>query len=313
MSKADGEEERILGHTQLGEIFYKDCQYDSALYYFEKDFSRNHYTMLHCGKRIVEISKIKGDMDKIAHYAPLLAEATGKEINLAPQKAELVAIYEQHEAETHRAEIKYLWMRIVLAVAIVLMMLVAVFCVCSASRKKRHRNEIDKKDWYIGTLHGKIKINNAKNKSAEENIKSLEKKLESIKTPNPQRTLSVEKALHNIMDDELCKKLYATTQMHIKTTSDYPDLVLSDSEIVHIIELFDKELEGALSSIITKHPRLKQTDNLVFCLCLLGLDDKHIAAVTGNTYHNVYVRSQRCLEILGGGKDLREALSNALS
>ena len=52
MSKADGEEERILGHTQLGEIFYKDCQYDSALYYFEKDFSRNHYTMLHCGNRI---------------------------------------------------------------------------------------------------------------------------------------------------------------------------------------------------------------------------------------------------------------------
>jgi len=47
---------------------------------------------------------------------------------------------------------------------------------------------------------------------------------------------------------------------------------------------------------------------LLLCLCLLGLDDKHVAAVTGKSYHSVFVRSQKCLEILGGGEDLRSVL-----
>ncbi len=100
--------------------------------------------------------------------------------------------------------------------------------------------------------------------------------------------------------------------MHIKTTIKYPDLVLSDNEKLHIVELFDKELDGAIHNVIVQNPRLRKSDEILFCLTLIGLDEKRIAAVTGTMYHNVFVRSQKCLEILGGDGDLETAVRSAV-
>lgn len=301
MSKADGEEERILGHTQLGEIFYKDCQYDSALYYFEKDFLRNHYTMLHCGNRIIEICKIIGDNEKAAYYAPLLAKETNQELELAPLKAELVAMYEQYESDKHKAEIRDLWLKIIMALTLVVIVIAIVFSIVSIIKQRRHIDEINRKDWYIRTLHGKIK------KKSVDNENTKEYHVEII-----HNSIPFNERMQNIKRDDLCKKLYSITQIHIKTTVKYPESVLSNDEKMHLIGLFDKELNGALQSIIRNNQRLKKSDELLFCLCLLGLDDKHIAAVTGNTYHNVFVRSRKCLEILGGN-DLSNALVSCIS
>ena len=313
MSKADGEEERILGHTQLGEIFYKDCQYDSALYYFEKDFSRNHYTMLHCGNRIIEICKIIGDNEKAAYYAPFIAEETNQEFELAPLKAELVAMYEQYEADKHKVEIRDLWLKIIMALTVGIIILVVVFFVVSKIRKRKHLNEIDIKDWYIDTLHGKIRKINAEHKTVKENLKSLENQSVILKDAKTREPVSFEEGMRKIKTDERCKKLFAITQLHIKTTVKYPELTLGNDERLYLMELFDKELNGALRSIIKEQRRLKKSDELLFCLYLLGLDNKHIAAVTGKSYHNVFVRSQKCLEILGGGENLQEAIIIAIS
>ena len=297
MSKADGEEERISGYTTLGEVFYKDCQYDSALYYFEKAFSLNHYTMLHCGNRIIEICKIIGDNEKAAYYAPYLAEETNQELELSPLKAELVAMYEQYEADKHKAEKRDLWIKIIMALFVGDIILLVVFCVMYIMRINRHKNEINKKDRYIRTLHGKIKKTKVENKNTkEDNVKEA------------RQPIPFNERMQNIRRDDLCKKLYSITQMHIKTTVNYPELVLSDNEKIHLMGLFDIELNGVLQSIIGNNRHLKKSDELLFCLCLLGLDDKHVAAVTGKSYHSVFVRSQKCLEILGGGEDLRSVL-----
>lgn len=302
MSKADGEEERILGHTQLGEIFYKDCQYDSALYYFEKDFPRNHYTMLHCGNRIVEICKIIGNNEKAAYYAPLIAEETNQEFELAPLKAELVAMYEQYESDKHKAEIRDLWLKIIMALTLVVIVIAIVFSIVSIIRKRRHLDEINRKDWYIRTLHGKIK------KKSEENKNVNEYYVKEARQPIP-----FNERMQNIKRDDLCRKLYSITQMHIKTTVQYPELVMTDEERMHLTELFDKEFDGALQTVIMKNSRLKKSDELLLCLACIGLDEKHIAAVTGASYHNVFVRSRKCLEILGGGENLQEAIIKAIS
>lgn len=312
MSMADNEEEVISGYTAMGEIFYKDCQYDSAFYYFEKDFSRNHYTMLHCGNRIIEISNIIGDSEKAAYYAPFLAEETNKELGLAPLKAELVAMYEKYEADRHKAEIKNLLFKIIITLVLLIIAVVTVFYVVSVFRKRRHLKEISRKDWYIGTLHGKIKKTTAENKNAKENIKSLENKLIGLQDAETRELISFSDRIRNIKADELCKKLFAITQMHIKTTVKYPELVLSNDEKMYLTELFDKELKGSLRAIITKHHRLKRSDELLFCLYLLGLDEKHIAAVTGNSYHNVFVRSKKCLKAIGCESDLPAAVANKI-
>ena len=201
----------------------------------------------------------------------------------------------------------------IIILSFLIITLLVVFFVLSIIIKKRYVDEINRKNWYIGTLHGKIKKLKAENKSAKERIKSLENKSVTLKDTQTGEPVSFEEGMRKIMADELCKKLFTITQIHIKTTVKYPELTLGNYERLHLMELFDKELNGALRSIIKGKRRLKKSDELLFCLYLLGLDYKHVAAVTGKSYNNVFMRSQKCLEILGGGEDLQEAIIKAIS
>lgn len=184
----------------------------------------------------------------------------------------------------------------------VIVYIAIVFSIVSIIRKRRHLDEINRKDWYIRTLHGKIK------KKSEENKNVNEYYVKEARQPIP-----FNERMQNIKRDDLCRKLYSITRMHIKTTVQYPELVMTDEERMHLTELFDKEFDGALQTVIMKNSRLKKSDELLLCLACIGLDEKHIAAVTGASYHNVFVRSRKCLEILGGGENLQEAIIKAIS
>lgn len=303
---------KFIRSAVLAEMYYQNNIIDSALYYYEMAFENNHYAKMTAASRIVEISKITGDNDRIAYYAPYLAEETSKELDLAPLKAELVAMYEQYEEEKHKEEIRVLWLKIIMALVLSIIGLVVVFHIMSIIRRRKHTHEINRKNLYIDSLQGKIKKTKAENKSAQESIKSLEKQLSDNKNIQVSEPVSFAERMNNIKSDELCKKLLAITQMHIKTTIKYPDLVLSDNEKLHIVELFDKELDGAIHNVIVQNPRLRKSDEILFCLTLIGLDEKRIAAVMGTMYHNVFVRSQKCLEILGGDGDLETAVRSAV-
>lgn len=307
------DESKIIKSVVLAEMYYQNSIIDSALYYYEMAVENNHPAKMTAISRIVDICKILGDNEKAACYAPLLAEETNQELELAPLKAELVAMYEQYETDRHKAEIRGLWLRIIMAFTVGVIIIVFVFCVVSITRKKRHKNEINKKNRYISTLHGKIKKMKVENKSAKENIKSLENKLVGLNDTKNRKPVSFEDGMRIIKTDELCKRLVAVTQMHIKTTAKYPELLMNSDERLHLVNLFDKEFNGALHAIISKHSRLKKSDELHFCLYLLGFDDKHVAAVTGKSYNNVFMRLKKCLEILGGGENLQEAIILAIS
>lgn len=294
--------ERVVISAVLAEMYYQNNIIDSALYYYEMAVENNHPAKMTAIIRIIDICKVLGDNEKAAYYAPLLAEETNRELKLAPLKAELVAMYEQYEAEKHKDEIRVLWLKIIMALTLGVIIITIVFSIVSIIRKRRHLDEINRKNWYIRTLHGKIKKKSVENKNANEDY------VKKARQPIP-----FNERMQNIKRDDLCMKLYSITQMHIKTTVQYPKLVLGDNEKMHLIGLFDKELNGALQSIISNNQRLKKSDELLFCLCLIGLDDKHIAAVTGNTYHNVFVRSRKCLEILGGDDLLSSLVSYIMS
>lgn len=279
----DDDKTKIIRSAVIAELYYQNNIIDSALYYYEIAFENDHLAKRTAASRIIDICKIMGDNERLAYYAPFLADETHRELEITPLKAQIVAMFEQYEADKHKAEIRQLWINILLILVLLFIALVVVFYMISIFQKKKHIDEISRKDSYIGTLNGKIKK------------ATTDERLRSIKT------------------DELYKKLYSVTQMHIKTTAEYPELVMTDEERMHLTELFDKEFDGALQTVIMKNSRLKKSDELLLCLACIGLDEKHIAAVTGASYHNVFIRSRKCLEILGGGENLQEAIIIAIS
>ena len=115
--------------------------------------------------------------------------------------------------------------------------------------------------------------------------------------------------LKNLMETPLCQRLIEISHDNtIKTNIEYPDLRIDEETQKELIELFNRTFDNIFNKIISEHDGLKHQDNLYFCLYLLGLDEKHISAVTGKTYNTVYNRTKRIQEILGSERSIRETL-----
>lgn len=115
--------------------------------------------------------------------------------------------------------------------------------------------------------------------------------------------------LRNLMENPLCQKLHEISlDINIKTNVEYPELQMSEETQKELIDLFNKIFDNSFNKIIAEHEGLKQQDNLYFCLYLLGMNEKHISAVTGKSYNTIYNRTKRIQEILGSEKSIRDIL-----
>ena len=114
-------------------------------------------------------------------------------------------------------------------------------------------------------------------------------------------------------EDPICKRLIDISHDNsIKTNVEYPDLRLNEVQEKEIVNLFNKSFNNAFNRIIADHEGLKQHDNIYFCLYLIGMDEKHISAVTGKTYNTIYNRARRILEILKSEKTVKETLRDVI-
>lgn len=297
----------------LGEMYYNKKVYDSAIYYYEKYFPDNKFSKINAANNIIEISIITGDNELITKYAPSLAEETNKEIMLSSIKTELTSLYHQYciqkNNETFYDNIfKHL---IILSIAIFTIFIFGLNII--KLRKKKYNNEISQKSNYINTLQKKIEKTSSENKHIKLQIKNLEDEILDIKNKNRLDYVSFEQKIDSIKDNPIYKKLYdISINNTIKTNTLYPDLQLNNFEQNELIELFNATFDNGFNKIISDHNGLKYYDLLYFCLYIIGLDEKHISAVTGKTYNAVWNRTKKIQEILGSDKKIKEIVKNEL-
>ena len=111
------------------------------------------------------------------------------------------------------------------------------------------------------------------------------------------------------METPLCQRLNKISlDNSIKTNVEYVDLQLNEETQKELIDLFNKTFDNIFNKIIAEHEGLKYQDNLYFCLYLLGMNEKHISAVTGKSYNTIYNRTKKIQEILGSEKNIRDIL-----
>ena len=297
----------------LGDMYYDRNIYDSAIYYYEKYFPENKYSKLNAASNIIEISIITGDNELITKYAPSLAEETNMEIILTSIKNELTSLYHQHSIKKNNNLLynKVFKNLIFLSVIIIVGFILGLNII--KLRKKKYSNEILQKSSYINSLQKKIEKTSSENKHIKLQIKSLEEELLNIKSKNDINYVSFEQKIDSIKNDPLYKKLYEISINNtIKTNTLYTDLQLSDFEQKELIELFNTTFDNRLNQIISNHNGLKYHDLLYFCLYIIGLDEKHISAVTGKTYNSVWNRTKKIQEIFGSDKKIKDIIKKEL-
>ncbi len=298
----------------LGDMYYSKGMLDSAIYYYEQYFPDNRYSTIDAANHIVEISLKTSNNALIAKYGPILLEETNKELMLSTIKTDLSSLYEQYKIEinnekTFKTILKYLGVLLLITFVIFVVSLYLLH-----HKKIIHNNELSKKDYYINILQEKIDEKSSENKHIKQKISNLENELYYIKNKKYLTHAPFDMKLKELIEtNSLCQRLVEISRnISIKTNTSYPDLILSEKEQKTLIDLFNDKYDNAFNKIITEHNALKYSDNLYFCLYLLGMDEKHISAVTGKTYNTIYNRTKRIQEILGSNESIKEILRNII-
>ena len=297
----------------LGDMYYKRKDYDSAIYYYEKYFPDNKFSKINAANNIIEISIITGNNELITKYAPSLAEETNKEIMLSSIKTELSSLYHQYsiKKENNTRYNKIFRHLIILSLITAATFIFGLFAI--KFRKEKYTQEISQKSSYINSLQKKVEKTSSENKHIKLQIKNLEEEILDIKNKNRIGYVSFEQKIDSIKDKDIYKKLYdISINNTIKTNTPYPDLQLSNFEQKELIELFNKTFDNGFNQIISEHHGLKYHDLLYFCLYIIGLDEKHISAVTGKTYNAVWNRTKKIQEILGSDDKIKDIVKSKL-
>ena len=297
----------------LGDMYYDRNIYDSAIYYYEKYFPDNKYSKINAASNIIEISIITGNNELITKYAPSLAEETNKEIILSSIKNELISLYHEYITQKHTDTLYRKIFKNIILLAIIIVACLIFGLNTIKIRKKKYNNDISQKSLYINTLQKKIEKTASENKHIKSQIKNLEEEILDIKNKNDVNYVSFEQKIDSIKNHHIYRKLYEISiDNSIKTNTLYPDLQLNNIEQTDLIELFNNALDNGFNQILSEHSGLKQYDLLYFCLYIIGLDEKHISAVTGKTYNAVWNRTKKIQEILGSDKNIKDIIKKEL-
>lgn len=320
ISNAVEEESSMMSCGMLADIYYNEGQYDSAIYYYERYFSMHKFSRMDAARRIIEICDITGDSEKAAQYAPYLAEDTADEIALTSVKNEIVAAYGRYVAGREAAKKAHLWRMIIVVVAVSAAAVVAVLSLNGMFRKRRHMKEIEKKDveieslnreigdreWLVGVMKGRARSASREAEELKGRMRELEAEnaamrsaMRSAPSPSSAAKPSFKECMSAVMDDAKCRRVSAMNEVFVKASGSYPELLLDKATLRHIVDVVDEHLGDIMQDIVPEGYKLKYDDKLLLSLCLVGLDDKHIAAVTGTAYNNVHRRMQRFHEIIG--------------
>lgn len=275
------------------------------MFFYEKAFPRDRNTMIGCASRIIEICKITGDTETANYYVPYLAEESLDEISISPISTELTTLYDQYYAEKHLKAKRRAWITAIIIIICLAATGFLVLEVITIITRKRHKKEIGEKNWFIGVLQGKIKSAHRESDIMKNNMKVMQDNITKMKADIKREPIIFEERLSIIMQDETCRNVVAMQNIFVKTDCSYPELVIDEETRRHIVKVCDSNLDGTLQQIMTKYPKLKYDDKIIFSLYLLGLDDKHVAAVTGKNYHQHYKRIQRYREMFDNTGDLK--------
>lgn len=293
----------------LGDIYYSKGMLDSAVYYYEQYFPDNKFSKIDAANHIIEIGLKTNNNDLMTKYSPILAKETNEELLLSTIKTDVSSIYENYSTKTKNIKLhKKLASFFILFILVTISLLFFGLYLLNL-KKRKYNNEIEKKKYYINSLQEKIDKKSTENKHIKQHIKNLEKELQDIKTKRYLTHAPFDMKLKDLMEIPLCQKLIEISHdNNIKTNTEYPELQINDETQKELIELFNKTFDNIFNKIIAEHEGLKHQDNLYFCLYLLGLNEKHISAVTGKTYNTIYNRTKRIQEILGSERSIREIL-----
>lgn len=316
-NNASSNADTIFFNYALGNFYYDDAQYDSALYYLESSFKYFPATEIEPYTKIITLCNKVGDTARARQYAQHFSSIREEEVNRINSKSETLNLYEQYKTSQHQMSVsrqnrKIIHFLILFSVlTLVVVASILYFERCSKKRQESHH------EWYANMMQGRIKKSEAAARSKDEQIKNLQKQLEKTENVSFEpaaSSTSFDDRMAQLMEKPICKEIMNKIgNATLKTTVSYPEFQLTEKQQVRLVKAVDDVFNRFSIEILNLYPRLTKSDILYCCLFLIGMNEKQIAALVGTTYQNVWSRSSKMSKIFNSNFEIKYILQGILA
>lgn len=314
---ASSNADTIFFNYALGNFYYDDARYDSALYYMESSFMYFPATDIEPYTKIITLCNKVGDTARAGQYAQHFSSIREEEMNRINSKSETLNLYEQYKASQHQMRVARQNRKIIhFMILFFIIALVVVFSILYIERCRKKRQE-SHHEWYANMMQGRIKKSEAAARSKDEQIKNLQKQLEKTENVSFEpaaSSTSFDDRMAQLMEKPICKEIMNKIgNVTLKTTVSYPEFQLTEKQQVRLVKAVDDVFNRFSIEILNLYPRLTKSDILYCCLFLIGLNEKQIAALVGTTYQNVWSRSSKMSKIFNSNFEIKHILQGILA
>lgn len=298
----------------LGQLFFSEQQYDSAIFYLKQSISRNQFsTQLSSAQLLKEAYEALGDMEQAAIYAQPYNEGLEKYLDKASDKTEIVNLYNayrlQQQDSRHSAWRRKSISRVMRGIGALLVLLV-LLAIYFGRRGRRHaekmqqendtlREEKQKVEWEQSKMSGRMRRANEMLKEKDDIIDEKNRENSLLKMRLEQQSAD----MPSFVDEPVCRQILdAVASENIKSTVDmkiYSAIALTRQQQEQLRMAVERHYGTFAESLKKTYPKLTN-DDLNYCrLYLLGLNEVQIAALMQKSYPSVWERADKLKRIFG--------------
>ncbi len=307
LNKTSNENVKYSYHCLLGNFYYNDKAYDSALYYLEKSLDSNIITQkLAFTTMLSAIYDSLGNYKKRAYYDNISNKLLKNNINNEVEKSKLQNLYNNYnERKTDKIK-KEAKVRTVIVGGFGLISVVLLFVYIKCKHKK-HSNSLRKEiDNYVKEVENKncvisekeqlVKDYHEINVRKDAIIRKQKKELYDIKHKSDK--LDKKTKLDRFYKSDICENILKREGMDL--------MPLTENELQLLITTANYNLDNLIARLFDEFPKLTTIDMYCICLVVLLNNNTKIAYMLDRNRKTIWERINRIKNIIG--LDIKEDL-----
>ena len=284
LNKIDNEIVKYAYHHTIGNMYYKNKEYDSALYYLEESLDNSIVTQkLAFTTTLSAIYDSLGNYEKRSYYDNISTKLFRNSANKEVDKSQLQVLYNDYnerKAANEKAVAKSKARNKILIIffsAIVVVILVIIYI---KYNHRKQNNKLKKEiDDYVKENKQLIEDFQKTNSKKDRIIKQQKKEISEIKNQlNKKSDIDID-AYYN---SEICK--------NISGRKEYEFTPLTNEELTLLLEAADNNLGNISSRLCEQMPSLNKNDIYTICLIILNIEKNKFPYLLGRDRKTIYDR-----------------------
>ena len=298
---AQDDKEKLSRYMVIGEIYYYEKSFDSALYYLSKVYKEtsNIGAKKQAAEWLIEVYKSRGNEEETHIYAGFLTPFANQEENNSAIKAQLTDLsnsFDRYSRERIRQQEKKNNLKWTLALILSLLLIIIVIALqyYKSKRKQRHLEVQIQKEQFSHEIQRKSLSVRLKN--SNETLKEALKRIESFEEEQHDNSPGNGKERYeSFLQEPICieilgrfSQLHADNRNVLKTdmeVEDYKSFALSEMHLAQLMKAIDSHFPEIYRGLKLKDPALNRKDWPYIGLYLLQLDKMSICVLLQESYH----------------------------